>query len=478
MALERFHRYRALIDDWSAFEEACQTPLPTCIWAHPHRLTPEALARRLRARGCSLTPVPWYPGAFRIDLEEGIGSLLEYLVGLFHVQEEVSLLPVQLLAPKPGERVLDLCAAPGNKTAQIALAMEHRGTVVANDVNPNRMRALRRIVNRLGLVNVTTTVASGANFPRQAHLFDRVLVDVPCSCEGTSRKNPEILRERDYVPHLARLQTAILTRGLQLCKPGGRVVYSTCTYAPEENEMVLQRALEAVASKIEAQIVKPALPGLRHAPGLAYWQGRKFRADMCNAVRIYPHQNDTGGFFVAVLEVQERARRTEASQAEATWRPNLEPREPWLSYLESRFGLSPTLFEDLDLVRLNVKTVTLKHRETQPPVQPTPHFVGIPFFTTNLRYPKPSTATALLFGAHAKRNVLPLDATRATAYLRRDPVSLAPHESLTELEEGYVVVQHDGFPLGFGLFFPRPTGAELRSLFPKAWRVVRDGASL
>ncbi|RMF57818.1 MAG: RsmB/NOP family class I SAM-dependent RNA methyltransferase, partial [Calditrichaeota bacterium] len=366
VTLHVFDRYRPIIDDWPAFVEASTTPLPTCIWINTLRGGVEDVTALLGRSGIAYEPVGWSPTAFRLPHDVQIGNHLAFLAGLCHVQEEVALPPVLLLDPKPGERVLDLCASPGNKTAQIAVSMRNTGTIVANDFNVSRMRPLKRVVSRLGLVDVTTTFCDAASYPTPQQPFDRVLVDVPCSCEGTCRKNPEVLEGTKPHPFakLSRVQTAILRRALQLCKVGGRVVYSTCTYAPEENEMVVQAALDSLEPGIRAEILPAEVPGLVTSPGLNKWQGRSFRKDMVHAIRIYPHQNDTGGFFIAVLEKVADARRPHRIARKNGDTPhNTRVREGetsrWMAWLEARFGVPPTELAAYKVVETNAKTLSL-----------------------------------------------------------------------------------------------------------------------
>lgn len=299
--LTPFERYRPLIDDWEAFADALRRPLPTCIWANPLRTTPGALADWLHEHGFEATPLPWLDHAFRLPADADIGQRLPYVAGLCHVQEEVSLLPVPLLAPQPGERVLDLCAAPGNKTAQIATRLRNRGTVVANDISYGRVASMRSTLDRLGIANVSATTYDAANYPSESGAFDRVLADVPCSCEGTSRKQPSVVAQREAMRDPTGAQRAILRQAVRRCRPGGRVVYSTCTYAPEENEAIIDAVLRDVGP--DALRLRPArIDGVTGCPGLTTWQGRSFHPSLAKTLRVWPHQNDTGGFFVAVLE--------------------------------------------------------------------------------------------------------------------------------------------------------------------------------
>ncbi len=297
---EVLRRYQPIVDDWEAFVDALHRPLPVCAWTNTLRLTPAQLAVELEAEGLRPVPLRWRSDAFRLAPEAEPGNCLAYVLGHFHVQEEVSLLPVLLLDPQPGERVLDLCAAPGGKTAQIAVRMENRGTVVANDRHPLRLRQLSGTIERLGLLNVSTTLHDGATFPLESGPFDRVLVDVPCSCEGNYRKDPTVADGFAGSPELCAQQQALLHRAVALCRPGGRIVYATCTFAPEENEQVVDAVLRDWGDRL--RVVPVRVEGFRVAEGITEWNGRRYHPSLQHALRVWPHLNDTGGFFVVVLE--------------------------------------------------------------------------------------------------------------------------------------------------------------------------------
>ncbi len=320
--IENLRRYADLVDDWGAFASACDRSLPLVAWANPLRAeglrrlnqadglptsSPEAaegspaavaLAARLRARGHTCEGLGWYPDGLRIEGLDKPGLTLEYLLGCYHVQEEVSLIPAVLLAPRPGERILDLCAAPGGKTAQLAVATGCKGTIVANDVRVDRVRALRSNCDRLGLLNVAMTVQDGTGFPLDAGPFDAILLDVPCSCEGNVRQGVGGRYELPgaFLTGRSGLQATLLGRAWKMLAPGGRLVYSTCTFAPEENEMVLDYSLRE-----DARIVPIDFDGLVSTPGVGEWRGQRLREDCANLARFWPHHNDTGGFTVAVV---------------------------------------------------------------------------------------------------------------------------------------------------------------------------------
>ncbi len=303
MSFDGLDRYRGIVDDWDAFLDALSRPLPRCGWVNTLKISRQELFARFERQGIRIRPLEWAENAFVFEGPEADapGRLLEFYLGYFQIQEEAALVPAKFVK---GTQVLDLCAAPGNKTAQIALGLEGRGTVVANDRSYQRMRAIRNTTDRLGLTNVVMSHYDAANYP-SATQFDTVVADVPCTCEGTSRKNPDALEPDDpeRLERLGRTQKAILRKACRLAKPGGRVIYSTCTYAVEENE----RLVDEVVRKLpfEPIWVDCKVPGFRSAPGLTSHEGQTFVAGLSHAMRVWPHHNDTGGFFVAVFDKPE-----------------------------------------------------------------------------------------------------------------------------------------------------------------------------
>ena len=181
--------------------------------------------------------------------------------------------------------------------------MDDSGLLVANDNNLGRLSALRFNTERLGLTNVAVTRQDARNFslkPLSLSAFDRTLVDAPCSCEGTIRKNPDALDKWSisHIEGVAGVQKGILRRAVQATREGGTVVYSTCTFAPEENEAVVDHVLENEACRVMAFET-----GLVSSPGITEWEGETYNDSVEKTQRFYPHYNDTGGFFCAKLEV-------------------------------------------------------------------------------------------------------------------------------------------------------------------------------
>ncbi|WP_252699482.1 RsmB/NOP family class I SAM-dependent RNA methyltransferase [Natronosalvus vescus] len=300
--MEPLERYRPIIDDFDAFRAACERPLGIVVRANSIKATPERVMATLDEDDIEYEQADWNPRVFRLETDAP-GSTWASFHGFIHTQEEVSSVPPVVLAPEPGECVFDACAAPGGKATQLAALMDDQGTVVANDSNLGRLSALRFNAERLGVTALAVTNQDARNFslkPLELEAFDHALVDAPCSCEGTIRKNPTTLEQwtEDHVHSVAGIQKGILRRAIQATRPGGTVVYSTCTFAPEENEAVVQHALETE----DCRVVDIDLP-LESSPGITEWHDETYDSTLEKAIRIYPHHNDTGGFFVAKLEV-------------------------------------------------------------------------------------------------------------------------------------------------------------------------------
>ncbi len=460
-------RYRPLVDDWGAFAEVSVAPLPTSLVVNTLRTTSEEVWERLTARGVELRRVGWTEDLL-ISAERGQpGNRFEYLAGLYNVQEEAAAVPIFVLDPQPGERVLDMCAAPGNKTGQIALAMRNRGTVVANDRSYQRMRATRGMLDRLGLGNVCLTNFDGRKMPRAIGSFDRVLVDAPCSCEGTSRKSgaaTEPVSPSEYA-QLASVQRGLLKRALEMCEPGGLVVYSTCTYAPEENEMVVDAVLRDIG--LEAWLEPISVPGLRTTRGVTEWGGTKLDASLEKTVRIWPHHNDCGGFYVAAIRRAPGESTLDRPDPTTAFEPT--DREGWLAPLRDRFGLT---FEGWRLHEPNTKDVWIVNEGMNPAPEAQRTSAGLSFLRKSMIHPKPTTGVSMLFGPEATRNVADLDRDQMNRFLRREFVELTPQQADVHDSPGYVLVRCEGLVAGVGRL--GRDSRTIESFYPKAWRLGSD----
>lgn len=455
-------RYHGLVDDTPGLVEACQRSLAETVWMHPER--------RAAARLCDLqkTPLNWRPDAYQLRDERNEAFTRSWLLGGWHFQEESAQLAVHLLNPAPGERILDLCAAPGNKTAELALAVGLGGTVVANDVSRARAGVIQTTLNRLGLVNVAMTIEDGTRWPGPDNWFDAVLVDAPCSCEGTCRKNPDVLvSQQDYGTHQS-LQIRLLLAAVRLVRPGGRICYSTCTFAPEENEAVLDRVLRL---HTDLRVEPVSVDGLRTDPGITTWQGARYHGDVKHAVRLWPHRNDTGGFFAAIVrkagDPDYPSSNDERARADGTGRAKPAAldltKAPW-----AHLGLPPAISEGLGSLP-GAKYDRLVSAAFNVPPGVIPAACGIP--GRNLKYGdrRLSTAAAQFLAPYAADGWVDLPETAIQAFLDREIVDIA---NASDSADRMAVLLARSGEIGLGLAEPvreTPRTQRIQSLFPKIW---------
>ena len=238
------------------------------------------------------------------DLEPGeLGRSLEHLLGYYYIQEISSMLPVLVLNPKENEIILDLCAAPGSKTTQIASKMNNSGTIIANDFKLGRIKILASNLERCGVMNTIITKSGGESLSRKLKemnfQIDKILLDAPCSGEGTIRGTPKTLEmwNQKKIISLSRIQKRLFKQAIELLKVGGEIVYSTCTHAPEENEEVIDFILNEFSN---IKIEKPSLPiEIKYHKGIKKWQEKEYLEDVKYSCRIYPQDNNTEGFFIS-----------------------------------------------------------------------------------------------------------------------------------------------------------------------------------
>lgn len=250
--------------------------------------------------------IPWCPSGY--VLESGtmreLQSLDAYGAGAIYIQEASSMLASHILQVEPGMSVLDLCAAPGSKTSLISMLMNNTGTLVANDRSRTRLYRLRSIIKHQGVENAEVICSPGEELGKTySDCFDRVLVDVPCSGEGRFRIDRPLRMlnwsERE-IKKLAKLQAQLLSSAFRCVKVGGLIVYSTCTFAVEENEFVIDKVISK--KTISAELVEiPTLFVPESArPGINCWNGKQCKTDTKFSMRLVPDAISTG-FFIALL---------------------------------------------------------------------------------------------------------------------------------------------------------------------------------
>ena len=377
--------------------------------------------------------VPWEPMGFYYDPQARPGLHPYHDAGVYYLQEASAMAPVQLLDPLPGERVCDLCAAPGGKTTQIAGRMAGEGLLLCNEINPKRAKILSRNMERMGVANALVTNEHPERIAQWLPgFFDRVLIDAPCSGEGMFRKEEAAVTDwsQETVEMCARRQAEILHSGAQLVRPGGRLVYSTCTFAPEEDEMAVTAFLESH-------------PEFEPEPLDAPW----FTAGENGSYRMWPHKLLGEGHFAAVL------RRKGDMEPESHWCTGEKLPKSWLSFAK-----------ELGIKLPQGKAIRFGQSLYWVPDE-TPDLHGVKVLRPGLELGvekkdrfEPAHALALWLNHCNNMQDLPAESPQISAYLHGDVV---PSE-----KNGWCLVTVDGYSIGWG----KGDGRVLKNHYPKGLR--------
>jgi len=437
-----------------------------------------------------LEPVPWCPTGFYYSSDVRPGKHPYHMAGLYYIQEPSAMAPVEMLEVRPGETVLDLAAAPGGKTTQLGAALRGEGLLVANEIHPKRAAVLVENVERFGIRNAVLTNERPERLAeRFPSFFDKILVDAPCSGEGMFRKDAEMVMEWSprTVLHFARIQDAVLDEAAKMLKPGGKLVYSTCTFAPEEDEGTIARFLERHPN---FELVRHPLAA-QFSPGMPRWVDGP--ACLADCVRIWPHRVRGEGHFVALLtktgedgagshkgKPAAAGRRTSARRAGSSAASSTR-REAWRLWEEfAAQTLHPDTAEAAAL-RGTVLPDRLHVRQDQLYLLPASVDEDVLSRLAGLRILRPGLLVGTLKKnrlepAHALAMALPAKAVKqavelaldgeaplaALRYLRGETL---PLEDAVRLS-GWLLVTVGGFPLGWG----KASDGLIKNHYPKGLR--------
>ena len=387
----------------------------------------------------ALTPVGDYaPAGFIVQDESKPGGYPLHAAGAYYMQEPSAMAVAGVVDPQPGEWVLDLAAAPGGKATHLAALMADRGLLVANDIDGKRSKILAENLERWGARNALVTNAHPDKLAQQfGAVFDRVLVDAPCSGEGMFRRIGSFEWSDGHVLACARRQTAVLASAAQLVKPNGRLVYSTCTFSPEEDEAIIAQFLQEFPQF--SLVDPPRFAGF--APGRPFWVDADLQDDdLRKTIRLWPHKFAGEGHFIAVME-----RNGESSQEEAKFwnfpKPRRSEIQVWHEFARNYLNIA------FDEDRLYLKNGRLYHLPSEA-IDPT----GIKLVRYGLLLGeirknqfKPDHALALTLEPEDTKQIIELAATdtAVTDYL-------TGHEFAVQAPNGWTLVVVDGYALGWG----------------------------
>ncbi|AEB94118.1 MAG: RsmB/NOP family class I SAM-dependent RNA methyltransferase [Metallosphaera sp.] len=282
------------------FLSSCTFPLRKAIRCNSLKIDCKTLSENLENKGFTLSRIEWSKFGYRVEKSPStpsIGSTIEYMKGQYYIQGEASMIPPEALSPKEGELVLDMASSPGGKTTHIAQLMNNSGSIIALESNPARLKKIRSNIARLGVTNVILLLLRGEEVSKLGLTFDKILLDAPCSGEGLipidkTRKTKTL---PDDLKRFQRTQLNLLVTGYKVLKKNGLMVYSTCSIAPEEDEVIVNFAIKYLGMRAE---MITGFPGER---GLSSYKGIEFSEGIQNCLRTYPHTQKMEGFFVCLL---------------------------------------------------------------------------------------------------------------------------------------------------------------------------------
>lgn len=434
-----------------------------------------------------LSNVPWAKYGYYYNAEERPGRYSWHDAGVYYIQEPSAMAPAQMLDAKPGERVLDLCAAPGGKSTQIAGQMQGKGVLFSNEIHPERAKILSQNIERMGFGNVVVLNESPQTLQERFPLyFDRIMVDAPCSGEGMFRKDEEARNQwsESHVKQCAARQDEILSCAGAMLKPGGRIVYSTCTFAPEEDEGTIARFLYA-HPEFETVHCENAYEGFSKGRkdwiGMDYPQGAQ---SVEETFRIWPHKMDGEGHYIAVLRKKAEVEKSEESGvSEEIGRSGRKRRKDgtkkngqashdkmspdmWKTYQEFVLTMMETPDRWLEKERL----LLFGEQLYQLPSNLSVDFNGLRVLRPGLHLGtfrknrfEPSHAWALHLGAKDVKKSLsfPADSLPMQAYLRGETI-----QSENNTAKGWILICADMFSIGWA----KASGGVLKNHYPKGLR--------
>ena len=443
-----------LQEEYPAFMESYQNPRHFGLRVNTKKISVEDF---LKISPFHLTPVPWIRNGFYYAEEDRPSRHPHYAAGLYYLQEPSAMTPADRFPVKPGEFVLDLCAAPGGKATELGAKLQGEGLLVANDLSASRARALLRNLELCGIPNTIVTNETPARLSQYfPEFFHKILVDAPCSGEGMFRKDPEVAKTWDpsRPAAFARTQREILSCAVSMLKPGGKLLYSTCTFSPEENEEVIGWLL----AQFPQMRLLPIAPYEGFSKGTPAWGNGDPRLETC--VRIFPHHMDGEGHFLAFLE----------KSGDLVSSPSLcraaKPDRAQQKLLEEFFQ---DVAMSLAAERIEVRNQNVYYLpQTDTHALKGLHFLRNGLFLGELKKNRfePSQPFALALSMDQYASVLNLSSSdeRVSRYLKGETILTEPGECTRA--KGWQLVCTDGYPLGWG----KLVGQTLKNKYPAGWR--------
>lgn len=416
-----------------------------------------------------LKKVPWISNGYFYEAEDAPAKHPFYSAGLYYLQEPSAMTPASRLKVQPGERVLDLCAAPGGKATELGAALQGEGLLVANDINTARARALLRNLELFGISNsFVTNEPPHVLAERFPEFFHKIMVDAPCSGEGMFRKNPAVVDswQEKGPEYFSKLQREIIVQAADMLLPGGMMFYSTCTFSPLENEKTITHLLK---ERPDMEVI-PMEDYEGFAEGLTSYRGEVFDESCKLCRRIWPHKMSGEGHFMALLHkkngTQQQVQQT-VSQSSIWWEKCKGLNKEQKAAAEDFFSHVNIAYDER---RIDVRGDNLYYLPAPKYDGRGLHFLRNGLFMGEFKKKRfePSQPFALALHAQDFDQVLdfPADDERLSRYLRGETLDVSDLIAGEKKRKGWQLVMVAGHPLGFG----KLVNNNLKNKYPAGWR--------
>ena len=447
--------------EYPSFLASYEKPRRNGLRINSLKISPEAFQQ---ISPFPLERIPWTENGFFYPPKAHPAQHPFYRCGLYYLQEPSAMAPASLLPVQPGDRVLDLCAAPGGKATELGARLKGQGLLAANDASSTRAKALLRNLELFGISNGFVTNETPDRLTSAfLEFFDKILVDAPCSGEGMFRKEPAARKtwSLEKSDSCAKLQREILTQAVQMLAPGGLLMYSTCTFAPIENEGAVSYILEHFPEMDLLEL--PQEHGF--SPGNPLWGNEDSRLTRC--LRLWPHRCQGEGHFLALFQKTSSPENSRPSSKQKKSGKISRPQRSLLeAFLQPLIPFLPAF--SWERVEIRSDSVYLLP-EGLPPLKELKglHFLRNGLFLGELKKNRfePSQPLALsLAGQPPTCLDIPSSDGRIGSYLQGEAVPAAPGECTAA--SGWTLLCADGFPLGWG----KLVGGTLKNKYPAGWR--------
>ncbi|MBP0056454.1 RsmB/NOP family class I SAM-dependent RNA methyltransferase [Anaerobutyricum soehngenii] len=416
-----------------------------------------------------LKKVPWISNGYFYEAEDAPAKHPFYSAGLYYLQEPSAMTPASRLKVQPGERVLDLCAAPGGKATELGAALQGEGLLVANDINTARARALLRNLELFGISNsFVTNEPPHVLAERFPEFFHKIMVDAPCSGEGMFRKNPAVVDswQEKGPEYFSKLQREIIVQAADMLLPGGMMFYSTCTFSPLENEKTITHLLK---ERPDMEVI-PMEDYEGFAEGLTSYRGEVFDESCKLCRRIWPHKMSGEGHFMALLHkksgTQQQVQQT-VSQSSIWWEKCKGLNKEQKAAAEDFFSHVNIAYDEK---QIDVRGDNLYYLPAPKYDGRGLHFLRNGLFMGEFKKKRfePSQPFALALHAQDFDQVLdfPADDERLSRYLRGETLDVSDLIAGEKKRKGWQLVMVAGHPLGFG----KLVNNNLKNKYPAGWR--------